>query len=249
METTFAALSQGLSVITNWASGPIALTFTGLGVLSLAILQALKDLTPVRRWFQRWWLGSWFDQRVESFNNARGSALPATDALSARQQLVALATGGEEKAFYDLPADQLVAQMNAAAQIAVDYPGTSHYYKLFAVLSEGADVTDIAAVQGVPSIRMLAASGSAPPPSYTDARTRVSHRLQRNLDGLQIAMSDRWQWCLQLAANAICILAVEAAVWSQGTAVRFAGLAVGIVAGYLAPVLRDLVAALQKLRG
>jgi hypothetical protein len=242
-----------LQKIGSWSTSQVLFALTLTGLLTMAILQTLKDLTPVRRWFQRTWLHAWLRDRAASFN-AKRNGLPEAVAARAHATLIELATGGAEEAFYDLQTEQLVAQMNAAAQLALDYPSADHYYDLLCVVSEGADIADLALVHSVPSARAAVAADGTLPPGYSDARTRISHRIQRNLDGLQIAMSDRWQWWLQLASIAISIVLIEIAIFSAqppGTPIfpSFAlGLLVGIVGGYLAPVTRDLVSALQNLR-
>jgi hypothetical protein len=247
-----------LEKIGNWPTGQLLFALTLAGVLTMAILQTLKDLTPVRRWFQRYWINAWLRERAASFNAKKGD-LPQVAADDGRSTLIELSTGGAEDAFYDLQTEQLVAQMNAAAQLALDYPSVDHYYPLLCMVSEGVDVADVVLVHSVPSARAAVAADGTLPAGYTDARTRISHRIQRNLDGVQIAMSDRWQWWLQLASIVLSTTLIEIAIFSEqpsGTATTaqnvfplFAvGLVVGIAGGYLAPVTRDLVAALQNLR-
>ena len=74
--------------------------------------------------------------------------------------------------------------------------------------------------------------------------------MARNLDGARLALSNRWKLWMQLTALALTVVAVEAVVWRTydvGTYVL--AIVVGIVGGYIAPVARDLLAALQRLRG
>ncbi len=240
----FTVVKSAFDAIASWSTTNALAAFAAAGALTAAFLDLLKNLTPVRRWFQQWWLGEWLEQRLNSFNRDVGGRLDP--AGNPEPMLIALATGGERAAFYDLPAEQLVAQMNAAAQITLEYPVV--YYNLLAVLSQGAAIDDLNRVVDVPSARQAAAAGAAPPATYTDARNRVSHRLQRNLDGLQIAMSDRWKFSLQLAAVFISTALIELAVWQTQQRLSWLALVVGLVAGYFAPVTRDLIAALQKLR-
>jgi hypothetical protein len=108
-----------------------ALTFAGAlaiaGTIAMAILQVIKELTPIRREYQRMWLDRWFRARAEKFAvdavNAGPDIIPSArlplDFEKAQSTLVELATGGEANAFYDLAVEQVVAQMNAAAQIAL----------------------------------------------------------------------------------------------------------------------------------
>lgn len=164
-------------------SGGDAWTLVGVlaavGSLTMAALQVMKQLLPVRRAFQK--------RKIEDWIGSGSGDGPKTVQL-----LVDLATGGQSNAFFDLPIEQLVAQMNAAGQITLDYP--ANYQLLLTALCKGADPADIAAV----------VAGSPQPPgsqqAFLDARNRVSHRMQRNLDGLQIAIGDRWQFWLQFTS-------------------------------------------------
>jgi hypothetical protein len=232
------------------------------GTLTMAIIQILKDLCPIRRAFQRSWIEGWLRQQALGFSQSKATsaesgkspaaAASAANAVAAETVLLGLATGGDEHAFHDLSAEQLVAQMSAAAQITLDYPRS--YGALVEILSAGADPADIAIVCGVASARSIVTEGGKLPPNYTDARARVGHRIQRNLDGLQISMSDRWQLWLQWAALIVSVIIVEIAILLEpGTRGDLPvslgiGLLVGIIGGYLAPVVRDVTAALQSLR-
>jgi hypothetical protein len=253
---TIADLLKSISDGIAGLSGT-ALTFAGAlaiaGTLSMAILQVIKELTPVRGIYQRRWLERRFKERAERFGVDAGHAR-ANDAIKpylpidgarAQSLLVELATGGEANAFYDLAIEQMVAQMNAAAQIALEYPRL--YFQLLAVLSQGAAMEDVARV-----VLADAAAGGEGKPTPLDARNRVGHRIQRNLDGIQIALGSRWRLWMQLVAISLTILFVEVAILTNvkgySVATLLMGIILGIVGGYLAPVTRDVVAALQSLR-
>jgi hypothetical protein len=251
MTEILKSISDGIAGLSG-----TALTFAGAlaiaGTLAMAILQVIKELTPIRRGYQRRWLERWFRVRAENFTVAGLGVIPSAllelDTLSAaraQSTLVELATGGEANAFYDLAVEQLVAQMNAAAQIALEYPHT--HFSLLAVLSQGADVRDVAQV-----VARAEAGTREPDPAVLDARNRVGHRIQRNLDGIQIALGSRWKLWMQVASITLTVLFVELAIFTNvkdyNSATLLVGIVLGIVGGYLAPVTRDVVAALQSLR-
>jgi hypothetical protein len=212
------------------------------------MLQLVKELTPLRRIYQRYWIRRWIETHAEDFNRQRrtaGQSLSEADGPRVEALLVELATGGSEHALYELAIEQLVAQMNAAAQITLDYP--KKYSDLLLVLSEGADVSDAAiVVNGIPSRK------SAPPAKYLEARNRVGHRIQRNLDAIQITLGSSWKFWMQVTAITLSTLLIEAAVigLSGGAkpSILLIALPIGIAGGYFAPVSRDLIAALQTLR-
>lgn len=224
--------------------GSLFIALTMIGSLTMAIIQIIKDLSPALEAFQRRFLTSWI--AAQAAKSGRTGVAPQ----DSQKMLVDLATGGNDQAFYELPTEKLVAQMNAAAHLALDYP--QHYLPLLAVLSAGVADEDFKLVTNVGSARAAVSDGKLPP-EYTDARTRLSHMVQRNLDGLQISMGSRWRLCLQGWAMVLSIGLTEVAIFIQADSTEmlktaFAGLLLGIVGGYMAPVARDLVAAVQSLR-
>lgn len=254
MSQDIQAVSAAFKVIGEATGWQVVGAIAAAGTIAMAILQVVKELTPLRRYFQRWWIKSWIAARVDEFNRRRQSkgvdstALTEATAEKTEMLLVELSTGGDDRAFYELPIEQMVAQMNAAVQITLDYP--KRYYDLLVIVSEGAALDDVATV--ITSSPTGTRAKKAPPSQhYLEARTRVSHRIQRNLDAIQISLGNRWQFCMQLTALLLSTLMLEAAVLSvAGTTIGTVVIAllIGIVGGYLAPVTRDLVAALQTLR-
>jgi hypothetical protein len=87
-----------------------------------------------------------------------------------------------------------------------------------------------------------------------DARTRITHQFQRAVDGFQIRTSFRWKWWLQLLSLALSgALTAFAMALSLPTGRHTLGTAGAIglgalLSGFLAPVARDLTAAIQRLR-
>ena len=150
MQADFKALTDAIAAIGNISTWQIVGVVTAAGTIAMAMLQLVKDLMPIRRWYQRQWLGKWIATHADAFNNARKrakvskKALPGASAQNAETLLVELATGGDDRAFYELAIEQMVAQMNAAVQITLDYP--KKYCDLLVVVSQGADVDDVAAV-------------------------------------------------------------------------------------------------------
>jgi hypothetical protein len=261
MNDAFQAISDALTNLGGWTRASQAvLALTLAGMVSTAVIQLFKDLTAIRRWFQEGWLGSWLEQRTAAFNLSLGKEpLPPLATVSldkVKAQLIELATGGDHNAFYDLPSDRLVAQANAAAQSALDYPGVAHYYPLLAVLSQGAALKDLQPLVAHGSLRLAAADKQLSAEDI-DARTRVAHRLQRNLDGMQISLGDKWQFFLQSASFVSSTIVIEAAVYvsQRGVAAEkysygayALAVGVGLVASYLSPVINDLIKGLQSLK-
>ena len=232
-----SALGKGFTWDLIWA-------FAAAGTISVATLQVIKELSPLREWFQKRHFELCIVCRATAFNK---SLQTAQDTLvvkedDAKKQVVELATGGLSSALYALPIEDMVAQINLAAPITLDSP--VRYKALLAVLSEGVSFEDIEVVlKGQP------ASGSTQ--EYFDARGRVGRRIQRNLDGVRIAFGNRWKLWMQIVSLALCTVIVElalAATKCTDCGPYLLAVPIGIVGGYLAPITRDLLAALQQLR-
>lgn len=188
----------------------------GLGVVIVAVQQMLQDVLPLRRYFQRREIPAVvhhiadrlserfrvFDQvtddqyqfeKVALASHEEGRGVNPDRALG---NLIALATGGNKKAFYNLPIDQLAGQISVAAQNVLDYP--RHNPDLVLVLSTGAAAADVIEILSPPPPPLPPGT----PPSqqhiaFIDARNRVAHQIQRNLDAIQIHMRRRLRRHLQ----------------------------------------------------
>jgi hypothetical protein len=175
----------------------------------------------------------------------------------AETDLIQLATAGDATAFYDLPIEQLAGQMNAAMQAALDYPAM-HRDLLFCMadLAEPQDIVSLLApprdlLEGVRS-QLLPAQRSVVD-QFVGARNRIAHQIQRATDGLQIAIGTSWKRRMQLWSMGLSAVLGVLALWvatRQLAAIPSVGMFVltGILAGFFAPVARDLVTALQSLR-
>lgn len=239
--------AQGITQFINAVGDrmtPLLLAIAGIGTLSMAVIQTLKDLTPARRRFNEWFVTRWI--RARSWE---------TSAPEAEHQLIALATAGDAKAFYDLPVEQLCGQANAAAQLVLEYP--DRYEALLRVLGASGDPRDVGVLVEAGRARAGGEIPREPSPrsqAEVDARARLTSLVQRSLDALQISASAQWRFLLQavgfLLSYTFTIVGVS--MYSQHTASGrqiFSTILVGLAAGFLAPIARDLVAALQRARG
>ena len=237
----FSAIRDALSGLSGGTTLAAMLALVAVATVSMAVLQLLKELTPVRRWFQQAWIERWMCRRRAAFCNAPREGEPTVvSPASVCVELAQIAAGGEKEAFYDMPIEQLILEANAAGQIALDQP--SDYWTLLGVLSEGASRDDLHLL-----LRGHTREGAQ---QFFDARARVNRRIERNLQGIKIACGNRWRWILLWASIVITSLITVATVGTQTSDTRLLWLAaaVGVVASYLAPIARDLLAAVQQLR-
>jgi hypothetical protein len=221
---------------------PLASVALAIATIATALVQLLKDLLPIRRRFQRRFLASWFSKRL----SAR-KAIGHQQLLEAETELIRLATGGDRSAFYDLEPAQLCGQMNSAAQMAIAYPDL--HPALLRFLAPEADDADIQSiVQHARLTPEQKQTASIDP--ILDARNRVTHHLQRSIDALQIAMTFRWKFCLQIVIYAICFILAFVCLFAvkRGQYTVAEAIAVAVVAGFLSPVISDLAATVNRWR-
>jgi len=248
---------QGLKDIINPLVHPF-LALTAVGTLSMALIQTAKDVLPLRRWFQRKWIQDWLASRAEA-RPKKHEAPPqetgfAADPKAAEKDLVRMATSDDSDAFYELAIEQLCGQMNAAVQVSLD--NAAGHKHLIWCLAWLADNEDLSAILEPPINEMRRVQAGDPNANrlvvdkYTAARNRVSHFIQRSIDGIQIAAGFEWKLRLQVLSIAVsCILSLVGLIFSGqvGTSLLWA-IPMGILAGFVAPVSRDIIAAIQQFR-
>ena len=226
-----------------------AISIVAIGLLAMALLQGVKDMVPVRRWFHRRFVRAWLEHKAAVHAAYAAHGARAGTALA---DLIELATTGDAHALFDLPIEQLCAQASAAAAQSLDYP--ARHEDLLRCLAASADPRDVelvlAAPEQEPSEVDAAHARLAPPgagAALIDARTRVMHQVQRSIDALQISAGFRWKWYMQLAAFGFSYALTAAAVFAAddgGTVGErlTTALPLGLVGGLVAPVARDFIA-------
>ncbi len=246
---------------------------SSIGVLSMALIQMLKDLLPLKSTFQRFALRQWILKQIraetmapaltQAAKNARqhvkrgeAPADPEERYRKAEQDLILLATAGDAGALYDLETEQLCGQINAAVQVTLDGPW--RYPELFQCLAAKADDQDVELLlQHVTGQKLHDAAGALTEEgkALLEARNRVTHMIQRNVDAFQIESGYRWQWWMKLLALALSFMISFAGLillWKHGEVHGlgrfFMAILIAVLSGFLAPVARDVIAAVQALR-
>lgn len=234
IETALAAIDEH--------SFALLVALSGVGIVTMALLQLFKDLLPTRRWYQQQWFHAWF---VEC---GATQGLGESKARQALNSLVDLATAGNAKALFELPVEQFTGQLNAAVQAMLDYP--DRYEPLLRILAQRVDPKDI---------RVLAKprpAAAAALEQYLQCRNRVAQQIQRTLDAVQISMGSRWRTMLHWLSFGVSATVIFVALTLYGRGTGFwtserlgYAFVVAVLGGFIAPVARDLVAAIQNLRG
>ncbi|GAC1645958.1 MAG: hypothetical protein NVS9B15_03760 [Acidobacteriaceae bacterium] len=212
----------------------IALSF-GYGVITMAVVELLKD--------QFW--------RCE-FNRAQiESRLVEPER---RKELVELAVSGDSQALYDLTIEKLAGQISAALMSAMEYP--QRHAELIRLFAQGADEEDLSVLQTVnTSLRSkkpeeFTEEDQSAMVAYSDARTRVAHRIQRFIDSLQISVGEAWRRKLQRFSFAISVVLGAVFVFYlrrtwPGMGLVTLSLATAVLGGFLAPLVKDVVSRAQ----
>lgn len=181
--------------------------------------------------------------------------------VSAWTQMLELCSAGDETALTGLDVDQICGQLNGAAQIAVQFP--SRYRSLLEVLASGASPSDLERIsepdEALEVKRRVDARKSeklaieprdqALLDQYQGARTRMSNYVQRSVDALHVRLESRWQWWVNLAGLFFSALIVGFIMWQKAVrpdALSFLRLVIASIAGgFLAPIARNLAAAIK----
>lgn len=259
--------------LTNFAdavanvAGQYLVALAAIGALSMAVVQAVKELTDVRARFQRRAFRAWLERSASSgkatspaTSGEPSSGTPPLKASAgnAETDLIRLATAGDADALFDLEIEKLAGQLSAAAAIVVDFPG-AHRHALLCLAAD-ADVADVKNVLEASDLGRAHLENLRTQPTsrgqydkYVDSKARVMHQIQRNIDAFQISTGFRWKWWLQIAASAIAYVLTMIGLgyyappgvklWNALKAVPFA-----FFAGLFAPIARDLMVLVGRAR-
>jgi hypothetical protein len=254
-----------------------AIALAAIGTLSMALLEAFKKVSNWReryhmRAVHRWIRGTPFpaDANVRLGN-------PVDDADFHRKaygQLLELTTGeavlqGKLKdafedlsvskfsmslprnALFSLELEKLLGQVDSAAEVVLNAPTV--YPDLFLLLVSGADPEDIALwweASRAPQSRFVEDKEWAR--VRTDAFGRLQQRIRRRLDAAQLTTGWYWARSNQLASLIIGAVLLFIALYLMAPPHDPETWGMNVVAsvlgGLVAPVAKDIVVALQKVR-
>ena len=236
-----------------------ALILTAVGTLAMAIVEIIKSVFFGRKWFNQWRVGAW----------TRDGAGRGGDAVLSELLLLAAGAHSNPRALYDQPVEKMMGQVQAAANVALEYPQEyPHLYDWLTAVpkrywSKGAsNATESDGVnwrqhaQAVKRIRALPA-GAKPKPremaaaqDASRARARLNNLVARKLDAFQNQTQYRWERFNQIAATVVSVLVFLFALWESNiTAGGFASqIALALPAGVIAPFAKQLAGSLSSFR-
>lgn len=260
---------EAFSVLTqrSWAVLGFAVA---IGVASAALIQLAKQLFGVRSRFQRRWVTAWIEERcaieplwadwweqheklpyVPASTPVSSAVLTTSQRTLAAAELETVLLGGfadqDLRQVFDLPIEQLCAQIGSAADFAISKP--DEYAELLLALMGPA---------GLKSIDDL-----APPRDIAEGRIRrglnkdgdayalVAQTVRQGIDLMQISLGQRWRRGVRRTAVLISgMLGFAGVLFVQitwPTRVLFA-LAALVLGGFFAWLVRDMAAIVERVR-
>ena len=225
-----------------------AILLAAVGTVAMALLELLKGVLRLRLRFHRFMIQKW--------TGNEGGVL---------EELLALAAGGKQNArvLFDQPTEKMLGQIQAAANVAVDYP-TVHL-SLYEFLTIGSATRDFRTVRKADQERWrefadrIAREGFPTHPDddtreANQARNRLGNLVSRKLDALQNNIEYRWARSNQ----AVAIVMGAVFFWYTihqtkapevlATIDSLTLIAISILAGLVSPFAKDVVTALSGLR-
>jgi hypothetical protein len=252
-----------------------AVTLAAIGALAMALLEAAKALMSVRDRFHKNIVRGWVERaRTSAPLIAELGLTTRTDEQFHRlvyAQLIRLTTGedvGDEaakamaasvegvpwdvsakNALFALELDRMMGQIQDAADTALSNPAL--YPDLYLFLAAGAGTEDIRnwyAWAGTPAAQTSEDRQLAK--RQADTYARVRQLIRRRLDAFQLTAAYRWQTLNQFASVTLgAVLLFLSLLWQRpANASVWVLIPASVLGGFLAPVAKDLVIALKRVR-
>lgn len=220
-------VGNGLHDIANTAAHWV-IPIAAVGSVSMAIIQAVKNQTPIRNWYQRFRLRRWLLASIrgnysrhwivrakhELYMRFRAKASARQDEQdqlgSAEGELIMLCTSGDSEAFYDLQIDGLCDQIRKVISVILDYP--TFHENLLRLLARGASPADIDLLMSAQEIDNTSAASLSKEDAakrfrlITAAKSRVLSQVRCSVDAIQIAIGFRWKFWLQVASMVVSVI-------------------------------------------
>lgn len=254
-----------------------ALALAATGVLAMALLEAWKSVFKTRERFHMRELYGWISQApVPASMLKDGASEPGGFHDQVYRQLVLLTTGQDldaryslerirgkrfellpSNALFALELERMMGQIQDAADIALSNP--SVYPELYRFLTQGASEDDISNWQTASTwVPEENSQNRQAMKERVDTFTRLSKLVKRRLDSLQITISYQWArrnqaWSIALGGAllfaSLAYIEISTSAWALFNPLTWLRMLVAsLVGGIVAPVAKDLVVALKKVR-
>jgi hypothetical protein len=235
------------------------------GVAAFATIEILKRIFALRGIYQLRQTRIWLGDRLPGAKRGEGSDQPFRELLSA-MGLRGRPGGGflqwldltEERQVFNLPTEQLAAQVSAAADVALTAfepafepglePGLESAHEHEYEYEYAAFLGGLAGIDPKEVEKRL--SGELPPQrrDAVDPRVELTQRVRTGVDQLQISIGERWRRLLQGAALWIAGFYGGVLARDQGELETLYVLSALVIGGLFAWIVRDLAAVLERSR-
>lgn len=235
-----------------------ALIVAAAGTVTMALLELLKGLIDARMRFNKWRLEKWIPDadypaaRLELFGLATGGDIePATK----RRELRGFATGEINRGdvLYDQPLEKMMGQIQAASNLALDFPQVyGDFYRFLVGARAGKELSRDAGKWR--EYAEAVAKGDEVPADQarfaTQARARIGNLTARKLDGFQNETQYLWAELNQRVSivSAAIFLAYVLSHLPSTSLSKPQIVVLSVFGGLIAPFAKDVVSALAGLR-
>jgi hypothetical protein len=229
-------------VANHW--GRYLTALVALSGLTMSLIQIAKGLS-LRKAFHRRRVRAWLYRRGPL---PRFGVLPKGLA-ELEKALLAVTADGNANALYDAELEELCVHLAAATQTLVDYPHQSP--DLLRAIAAAASDEDLDLVIGENRDRRGTKESADERQRVFDARNRVRALTHRSVEMFKLSTSADWRKYMQIASFALSTAIALVALMMSSNGFRDrpgAVLGTAVLAGFLAPVARDLLVALQQFR-
>jgi len=238
-----------------------AVTLAAISALAMALIELVKALFSARDRFHKWRLLQWIRQTSPT-NAARvyDSLIQLTTGEMPAESTKAAMDGGIEarpwvisygNALFALSLEKMMGQIQDAADTAMVNPII--YPELYAFLTRGArdeDITNWRKWAQEPPVRSADKPEDAKQQAETYARLRQI--IRRRLDAFQVTSAYQWETVNQMASIILGAVILFGSLLYLTKDSKEPGVLVllfaSLIGGVMAPVAKDLVAALKKAR-
>jgi hypothetical protein len=237
-------LTDGLTTITAWVK-TWGIPLAAIGTISMALLQTAKTVFPMRRRFQETRIRKWLDSR-----NCKSASGAETD-------LINLVAAGDKDAFYNSDIDAVCSEIKNSLTAVLDYPNL--HRDLVDCLASTATEDDLDSLLKPPDADLFLKPAHQSTPEerneirrYAIAKTRVGAEMRCAVDAIQTSIAFQWKKRLQIlsivVSGVVGMIALNVGATPGIPPSLGASIVIGILSGFLAPVARDLVAAVESWR-
>ena len=228
-----------------------AVLLAAVGTVTMALIELLKSVFDLRMRYNRWRVRKWVgaDALAELEAMCIGSARPAGE-----RSVIGVLVGEIEFSgvLYDQPTEKMMSQLQAAANLALDFPG--RYEKLYRFLTGGTAQLGDDAKRWYDYAKKVAEgkAGDDDARPATQARARLGLLVTRSLDSFQNETQYLWAELNQRAAviSAGVFIFWLLFIMPQTPEWKFdllRALVLAFAGGLVAPFAKDVVSALSGL--